>query len=214
MFPDLLFRPVIQSTCPVPECPHTPGLWSPPHSGQDSPWIPTAHTRVQRCLLFLRWVSLSLGILLPRRTPSHFHPAVTVLWLFTSVARTWARARGLRLLSWSVEFLCTQSKRLSLETCAVLCRALGCEPCVTLLPADPARWAQKRAWQSFLSQEMLAEAYVQSVHHGVFYTNRKTVGSTHGIGKPLRYYTSLGYDCEAVFIKMLKRIITWKMLLA
>lgn len=133
VFPDLLFRPVIQSTCPVPECPHTPGLWLPPCSGQDSPRTPTAHTRVQRCLLFLHWVGLSLDILLPRRTPSRFQPAVTVLWLFTSVARTWARARGLRLLSWSVEFLWTQSKRLSLETCAVLCRALGYEPCLQTL---------------------------------------------------------------------------------
>ena len=59
---------------------------------------------------------------------------------------------------------------------------------------------------------MLAETYVQRVHHGIFYTNRKTMGSADGIGKPLRYYTSLGCDCEAVFIKMLTRTLTWKAL--
>ena len=78
-------------------------------------------------------------------------------------------------------------------------------PC-THRPAGPAQWAHGRARQPFCSQGM------QRAHHDILYTNRKTIGSANGTGSPLRYYTALGCDCEAVCVKMLGRLITWIML--
>lgn len=163
-FSDQWFRALVRC-----QCPHAPGLWLPPCSGQDSPTDPTAHTQSPAVFAFP-----SLGRPQPRHTPpeTDSQPLSACRHCPLVVHVSWpgpgARARGLRLLSWSVEFLDTKQMSVLRDLC---CAVSGTG--LWALPADPARWAQKRAWQSFLSQEMLAEAYVQSVHHGVFYTSRK-----------------------------------------
>lgn len=167
-----------------------------PRSGRDAPWTPAAHPRAQRCLL-----SPLLGQPQPRHAAPEtdsppLPPCCPVLRSFRLVRGqdlgqgTWPRAAFL-----VCGVLVTQSKCLSLDTRAALCRALGCEPCSVGTGQGPAA----------LPFTGNAEA-----HHDILYTSRKTIGSD--IGKLLRYYTSLGCDCEAVCIKMLRRIITWKTL--
>lgn len=100
-----------------------------PRSGPDALWTPTAHPRAQRCLL-----SPLLGRPQPRHAPPEtdpppLPPCCTVLGLFRLVRGqdlgqgTWPRAAFL-----VSGVLVTQSKCLSLDTRAALCRALGCEP--------------------------------------------------------------------------------------
>lgn len=119
-------KPVIQSTCPVPECPHTAGLWSPPVLGGMPRGPPLPIPEPSAVCFPLCRVGLSLNTLLPRQ---ELPPCCTVLGLLRLVRGqdlgqgTWPRAAFL-----VSGVLVTQSKCLSLDTRAALCRALGCEP--------------------------------------------------------------------------------------
>ena len=116
---------------------HLPGArvsthcWSvvAPRSGRDAPWTPTAHPRAQCCLLSPLPGRLQPQHAPPETDPPPLPPCCTVLGLLRLVRGqdlgqgTWPRAAFL-----VSGVLVTQSKCLSLDTRAALCRALGCEP--------------------------------------------------------------------------------------